>query len=100
MKKIFLVALGMTALVTTGTAEARIIPEVRQFVQEEVSKQAASEKLRAREGKQSRRAFARPLEGSFALSTFALRVRGEVGFDVGGIANIKVVPSVEFFWME
>lgn len=89
----------LVTLGTAGTAEAKVIPEVKQFLNAEIGKQAAVEQLRAREGKGAYRAFAAPLEAGYAMSTFALRVRGELGFSVG-FADVKVVPSVEFFWME
>ena len=81
------------------TAEAKVIPEVRQFMTTEIGKQAHAARLGTPGGSEQRLMFAPAAESSYSLATFALRVRGEIGFDVGGFANIKVVPLAEFFWM-
>lgn len=99
MRKLFgIVMAGMLAAVGAGTAEARVVPEVKQFMTEEIHKQAVSFQRSQLSGNDPQKAFARAAEASYSLGTFALRLRGEVGFTFG-FGNVKLVPTAEFFWM-
>lgn len=99
MQTISKLALGLSlALGGAGAAEAKVIPEVRQFMAQEIHKQAVIVR-QGQLGQDQRRVFAPATEANYSLATFALRLRGEVGFDVG-FGTVKVVPTAEFFWMQ
>ncbi len=89
----------MLPIAFAATAEAKVIPEVQQLVSGQIARQAAVRTLSLQDGRNPDRAFAQPLEGTYSLAQFALRIRGEIGFDVASFATIKVVPTVELFWL-
>jgi hypothetical protein len=79
----------LTLVLAVADANARPVPEVQRFLQEEITKLAA--------------AGAPPVGGAggtygeYELALFRLRLRAELGFDVGA-ARVSVEPVAEFFW--
>lgn len=89
MKSIVTAALA-AAFLAAAPAEAKVIPEMQKFLKDEIMKlDKVSEPTVGEEGG--------TYAGNYKLSLFRLRLRAELGFDIG-VAKVTVEPVAEFFW--
>jgi hypothetical protein len=77
--------------VSAGAASAQPVPEVQQFLTEELAKLDTVAPPLPGGDKD-----ARPL-GDFELALIRLRIKAEFGFDVG-VGRVTLEPVAEFFW--
>ena len=72
------------------TAEARPVPQVQHFLEDEITKLATVQQPTPEPGSYA------PM-GDYQLAVFRLRLQAQVGFSIG-VASVTVVPEAEFIW--
>jgi hypothetical protein len=95
LRIIALLLLSTSSVIASPAARAEAIPELRAFIESQVS--AADEAIGASESASSPSGPA-SFDEEWYFRRFWLRVRLPAGIDVPWLAKFQIVPEVELLW--